>query len=76
VGRDGVLSALAADNIEARPLWKPLHRQPLYRSAPVFGGGVADRLFSQGLCIPSGSAMTQDELARVVRSVRRAFAAR
>jgi len=76
VGRDEVLAALAADNIEARPLWKPLHRQPLYRSAPVFGGGVADRLFSQGLCIPSGSAMTQDELARVVRSVRRAFAAR
>ncbi len=68
-----VLSALAAANIEARPLWKPLHRQPLYREAMVFGGAVADRLFEQGLCIPSGSALTADELQRVIDVVRRVF---
>lgn len=73
VDRDAVLAALAADNIEGRPLWKPLHRQQLYRTAPVFGGAVADRLFEQGLSIPSGSAITPDELERVVRAVRGVF---
>jgi pyridoxal phosphate-dependent aminotransferase EpsN len=73
VSRDQVLQALAADDIEARPLWKPLHRQPLYQSAEVFGGGVSERLFAQGLCLPSGSAMTEADLDRVVRAVRSSF---
>jgi dTDP-4-amino-4,6-dideoxygalactose transaminase len=76
VDRDTVLAALAAADIEARPLWKPLHRQPLYRDAAVFGGAVADRLFDQGLCIPSGSALTAAELRRVVNAVRSVFPAR
>ncbi len=73
VSRDDVLAALAADNIEARPLWKPLHQQPLFRAAPRFGGAVADRLFNRGLCLPSGSAMTEDDLQRVVDVVRGVF---
>ena len=73
IGRDDVLAALAADNIEARPLWKPLHQQPLYRGAPSFGGKVADRLFAHGLCLPSGSAMTEDDLQRVAGVVRGVF---
>ena len=73
VARDAVLAALEADNIEARPLWKPLHRQPLYRGTACFGGTVADRLFDQGLCLPSGSAMTEGDLQRVVEAVRRVF---
>jgi len=73
VGRDQILTALAAADIEARPLWKPLHRQPLYHSAEVFGGGVSDRLFAQGLCLPSGSAMTEAELLLVVQAVRSVF---
>ena len=73
VDRDAVLAALAAADIEARPLWKPLHRQPLYRDASVFGGAVSDRLFEQGLCIPSGSALTDTELQRVVDAVRGVF---
>jgi len=73
VDRHAVLSALTAANIEARPLWKPLHRQPLYRDAAVFGGAVADRLFERGLCIPSGSALTAGELQRVVDAIRRVF---
>jgi pyridoxal phosphate-dependent aminotransferase EpsN len=73
VDRHVVLSALTAANIEARPLWKPLHRQPLYRDAAIFGGAVADRLFERGLCIPSGSALTAGELQRVVDAIRRVF---
>lgn len=71
--RDGLLAALAAGNIEARPLWKPLHRQPLYRDIECIGGAVSEDLFSRGLCLPSGSAMTAEEQARVVDIVRRAF---
>ncbi len=73
VGRDQILAALSAEDIEARPLWKPLHRQPLYHSAEIFGGAVSERLFAQGLCLPSGSAMTEADLFRVVRAVRSAF---
>lgn len=71
--RTAVLRALEEDNIEARPLWKPLHAQPLFCEVDCFGGAVADRLFAQGLCLPSGSAMTADDLARVVHTVRSAF---
>jgi len=76
VSRDAVLGALADDNIEARPLWKPLHQQVLYRDVPVFGGGVGDRIFAQGLCLPSGSAMTDDDLQRVADVVRGVFSGR
>lgn len=69
--RDAVLAELAEENIEARPLWKPLHAQPLYRSAQVYGGAVAERLFHQGLCLPSGSGLTDSEQERVAGIVRR-----
>jgi dTDP-4-amino-4,6-dideoxygalactose transaminase len=71
--RDSVLRSLAADDIEARPLWKPMHRQPLFVGAPTFGGSVSERLFARGICLPSGSAMTEDDLMRVVTAVRDAF---
>jgi pyridoxal phosphate-dependent aminotransferase EpsN len=71
--RDSLLAALEADNIEARPLWKPLHLQPLYRGTECLGGTVAEDLFTRGLCLPSGSGMTEGDLQRVVRIVRRAF---
>ena len=73
LGRDRILAALEADDIEARPLWKPLHQQPLYREHACFGGAVADRLFDQGICLPSGSAMTEDDLQQVVAAIRGAF---
>ncbi len=71
--RDAVLAALEAANIEARPLWKPLHLQPLYRGAECIGGVVSADLFARGLCLPSGSGMTEADLQRVVRTVRRTF---
>lgn len=71
--RHEVLRALEAANIESRPLWKPLHCQPVFRDAPAYGGAVAERLFSLGLCLPSGSALTESELHRIVAVVRGAF---
>lgn len=69
--RDAVRHALAAAGIESRPVWKPLHLQPAFRDAPAVGGTVAARLFERGLCLPSGSAMTEAEQAVVIEVVRR-----
>jgi pyridoxal phosphate-dependent aminotransferase EpsN len=56
-------------DIEARPAWKPMHLQPLFADAEVHGGEVAERIFRTGLCLPSGSAMTDDDVDRVVAGV-------
>jgi pyridoxal phosphate-dependent aminotransferase EpsN len=61
---------LEAQNIEARPVWKPLHMQPVFAECRKVGGAVAERLFRDGLCLPSGSQMTQDDLGEVVEVVR------
>ncbi|MDQ7836337.1 MAG: DegT/DnrJ/EryC1/StrS family aminotransferase [Humidesulfovibrio sp.] len=57
--------ALEAQNIESRPVWKPMHAQPVYAGCRVFGGTVAEEQFARGLCLPSGTAMTRDDVARV-----------
>jgi pyridoxal phosphate-dependent aminotransferase EpsN len=69
--REAVRLALAAENIEARPVWKPMHLQPVFAPYDCFGGEVAAELFDRGLCLPSGSNMTVDDLERVVSVVRR-----
>ncbi len=56
-------------DIEARPAWKPMHLQPLFADCPVRGGRVAEEIFRTGLCLPSGSAMTDDDVDRVVEGV-------
>jgi dTDP-4-amino-4,6-dideoxygalactose transaminase len=61
--------ALEALDIEARPAWKPMHTQPVYRSATVIGGAVAERIFATGLCLPSGSSLQADEQQRVIDAV-------
>lgn len=71
--REKIRLALEAANIEARPVWKPLHLQPVFAGSGVLGGAVATRLFAHGLCLPSGSAMTEDDLQRVVGVVRGEF---
>lgn len=76
VDREDVRLALEADGIEARPVWKPMHLQPLYAGAPVVKTGVADDLFARGLCLPSGSKLTQTDLERVVDVIRRTATAR
>lgn len=64
---DVIVSALEAQNIEARHLWKPMHRQPLFKDSRTFGSGVADRLFATGVNLPSGSELTYDDIDRVVQ---------
>ncbi len=68
--REDVRRALEAEDIESRPLWKPLHLQPLYAGSRVRGGEVAADLFARGLCLPSGSAMTEGDVDRVAALVR------
>lgn len=73
LNRDTLRLALAEQNIEARPTWKPMHLQPLYRNAPCYGGTVSAELFETGLCLPSGSAMSTDDLDRVISTIRDAY---
>jgi dTDP-4-amino-4,6-dideoxygalactose transaminase len=61
---------LAADGVEARPAWKPMHAQPVFAGAERVGGDVADELFARGLCLPSGSAMTPAQQEHVITSLR------
>jgi dTDP-4-amino-4,6-dideoxygalactose transaminase len=61
---------LETRHIESRPLWKPLHLQPLFAEAPMYGGAVCADLFARGLCLPSGTAMGDEELRRVAKDVR------
>jgi len=60
--RDAALHALPARDIESRPLWKPMHQQPVYRGHARWLNGVSDDLFARGLCLPSGSALTADQV--------------
>jgi pyridoxal phosphate-dependent aminotransferase EpsN len=69
--REEIRLALDADNIEARPVWKPMHLQPVFADCEVFGGDVAEDLFRRGLCLPSGSNLTPEDLQRVADVVRR-----
>lgn len=72
--REQIRLALEADNIESRPLWKPMHLQPVFKDVQMIGGKVSEQLFSQGLCLPSGSAMSHaqvDEIcARIIARAR------
>jgi len=71
VDREAIRLALESNNIESRPLWKPLHMQPVYRDmqAPMYGGAVCERIFGNGLCLPSGPAMTDGDIKRIVRVI-------
>ncbi|GBL43808.1 pyridoxal phosphate-dependent aminotransferase [Verrucomicrobiota bacterium] len=73
--REDVRLALAAADIESRPLWKPLHLQPVFTAAEYHGTGVGERLFADGLCLPSGSGMTEEQRQRVITAFRSAFGA-
>ena len=62
--------ALDAAGIESRPLWKPMHKQPVYRDAPAYVNGVSERLFRTGLCLPSGPCVTDDDVRYIVASIK------
>lgn len=70
--RDDLLLSLAAEDIEARPLWKPMHLQPLYASCEAYGGEVAEELYDRGLCLPSSSSLSPEVQDVVIAAVRHA----
>ncbi len=70
VDRDTLVDRLDADGIEVRPSWTPLHRQPVWAGARTHGGTVADRIFEHGLCLPSGSSMSDGDVERVASALR------
>ena len=65
-----VIEALAKENIESRPLWKPMHMQPVFEGALAFTDGTSEEMFERGICLPSGTATGDEEFARVVKIVK------
>lgn len=74
ITRDDLRAAFDAENIESRPLWKPMHLQPVFAGSPYFGSPVSEDLFNTGLCLPSGSNLTQQELNRIFKVLDKVFA--
>jgi len=72
IDRDAVIAALAAVNIEGRPVWKPMHMQPLFEEIECFGGDVARELFETGICLPSSSSLSHEDQDRVIETIQRA----
>lgn len=68
VTREDIRLGLEKNNIESRPLWKPMHLQPIFKSYPYYGSEIAENLFKKGLCLPSGSNLTQNELDRILKT--------
>lgn len=73
INREDLRLALLEDNIESRPLWKPMHMQPVFEKEPYYGGKVAEELFDKGLCLPSGSNLTQEDRNRIATVVKNVF---
>ena len=71
--REFLRQSLEKDNIESRPLWKPMHMQPVFKEAPMYGGDVCEELFEKGLCLPSGSNLTDEDRDRVLNQIKQVF---
>lgn len=69
IDREILRQELEKDKIESRPLWKPMHMQPIFKQAPMYGGSVCEQLFEKGLCLPSGSNLSDDEIDRVLNQI-------
>lgn len=74
ITREDLRLALEKENIEARPLWKPMHAQPVFANAPAYINGVSDWLFEYGLCLPSGSNMSEEDQERVIGVIKETIA--
>jgi dTDP-4-amino-4,6-dideoxygalactose transaminase len=68
---DQLRITMEGENIECRPLWKPMHLQPVHRDKPFYGTGVSDQLFANGLCLPSGSNLANEDLERVIDVIKK-----
>ena len=71
--REDLCHALEIENIESRPLWKPMHLQPVFAACPYYGNGTAEKLFKHGLCLPSSSILREEDLQRVVGVIKEFF---
>lgn len=71
--REDLRRALEVENIESRPLWKPMHLQPVFAHCPYYGNGTSEKLFNNGLCLPSSSILTDENLQRVVDLIKQFF---
>lgn len=69
--RENLRLSLERENIESRPLWKPMHLQPVFRSAPFYGGEIASKAFEEGLCLPSGSNLGDAEKERISSTIKK-----
>lgn len=70
VTNDEIRISLEKENIESRPLWKPMHLQPVFAGTPFYGDGTSERLFNKGLCLPSGSNLSDEELFTIIQAVK------
>lgn len=73
ITRETVRLALEKENIESRPLWKPMHLQPIFSNYPYYGSNIAETLFENGLCLPSGSNLTEHERVRIAQAIQKVF---
>lgn len=73
IGREDIRLALEKENIEARPLWKPMHLQPVFKNAVFFGDSTSERLFENGLCLPSGSNLSPIDFSRIFKALDEIF---
>jgi len=74
ITRETLRLALESENIESRPLWKPMHLQPVFEGSPFFGDGTSEKLFEEGLCLPSGSNLTNEDFSRIFEVMDKVFA--
>ena len=73
ITREDIRLALEKENIESRPLWKPMHLQPLCKDFPYYGGKICETLFENGLCLPSGSNLTDQDRGRIEKAIKQLF---
>jgi dTDP-4-amino-4,6-dideoxygalactose transaminase len=71
--REDLRLALLEDNIESRPLWKPMHLQPVFAESPYYGGNISEKLFANGLCLPSGSNLLDEDKERIAKAINHFF---
>ena len=65
-----ILGTLDKEGIESRPLWKPMHKQPVYAKVPKYVNGVSENLFHKGLCLPSGPCVTDEDVDRIIQTIK------
>ena len=69
--RDALIKALDDANVESRPVWKPMHLQPLYKGCECYGGGLSEHLFTNGICLPSSSSLPEEDQLHVINAIRK-----